>query len=126
VLTRTARILLVVALSASIGVHWAFLQSVAWTTMLAGNLRSGSLSQALHCTFDGKHPCPLCKAIAKGKSAERKADSNLQLKKLEFPPAKCFAALAPAARYAALKGHDNSAPLFLPAPPAPPPRPPAA
>ncbi len=55
--------------------------------MLADNLQSASLSQALAKTFDGKHPCPLCKAVAAGKTSEQKSAFTLELKKLEFPPA---------------------------------------
>ena len=35
--------------------------------MLADNLTTHSFGAALQRTFDGKHPCPLCKAIAEGK-----------------------------------------------------------
>ena len=78
---------MIVALLAASGAHWAALQSVAWTTMLAENLQSTSLSQALVKTFDGKHPCPLCKSVAAGKAAEQKSDFTVELKKLEYPPA---------------------------------------
>ena len=70
-----------------LGAHWALLQSVAWTTMLADNLRTYSLSQSVARTFNGKHPCPLCKAIAAGKKSEKKNQFTMQLQKLEFPPA---------------------------------------
>ncbi len=72
VLKRMAKLLVVAALASSIGLHWAVLQSVAWTAMLADNLRASSLAQAVQQTFDGRHPCSLCKAIAKAKNAERK------------------------------------------------------
>jgi hypothetical protein len=79
--------LLIVALVAMTGGHWVLLQSVAWATMLAENLRCGSVEQAVTRTFDGKHPCPLCKAIAAGKKPDKKKDSLLALQKFEFPPA---------------------------------------
>src|SRR5258706_3932331 len=87
VFVRLGHVLMIVALLAATGAHWAALQSVAWTTMLAENLQSVSVSQALVKTFDGKHPCPLCKAVAAGKDSEKKSDFTLELKKLEFPPA---------------------------------------
>ncbi|HVV71965.1 MAG TPA: hypothetical protein VHI52_10770, partial [Verrucomicrobiae bacterium] len=34
-------------------------------------------------TFDGKHPCCLCKAVAEGKKSEKRADTILQLKKFD-------------------------------------------
>lgn len=87
---------MIVALLAATGAHWAALQSVAWTTMLANNLKSGSLSQALEKTFDGRHPCPLCKAVAAGKKSETKSEFTLELKRLEYPPApERFVLIAP-------------------------------
>src|SRR5882757_3683582 len=83
---RFGHVLMIVALLAATGAHWAALQSVAWTTMLAENLQSASVSQALVKTFDGKHPCPLCRAVAAGKASEQKSTYTLELKKLEFPP----------------------------------------
>ena len=77
-----------VALIAATGAHWALLQSVAWTTMLADNLRTHSLSESVARTFDGKYPCPLCKAIAAAKKSEKKSEFTLQTQKLEFPPIK--------------------------------------
>jgi hypothetical protein len=37
VLARFSKFLVVVALVTTTGLHWAVLQSVAWTTMLASN-----------------------------------------------------------------------------------------
>ena len=38
--------------------------------MLTQNLRTGSLEDAVTKTFDGQHPCCLCKQIAAGKKSE--------------------------------------------------------
>lgn len=93
---RFGKFLVVVALVTTTGLHWAALQSVAWTTMLADNLRTQSLTEAVTHAFDGKHPCSLCKAIAAGKKSEKKNEFTLQTQKLEFPPsAENFALLAP-------------------------------
>ena len=88
VLVRFGKILLVIALAATLGAHWALLQSVAWTTMLADNLQTHSFSEAVARTFDGKYPCPICKAIAAGKKSEQNKEFTLKIQKLEFPPAK--------------------------------------
>jgi hypothetical protein len=85
-MARCGKILVVIALVLSTGLHWAALQTVAWTTMLAGNLCGQPLSTAISQTFDGEHPCPLCKAIAAGKKSEKKSDMVLSGLKLEFPP----------------------------------------
>src|SRR5271157_4336707 len=71
------------ALTCSVGLHWCFLQSFAWTTMLVDNLTTSSFSLALQRTFDGKHPCALCKTIAQGRKSEKKSDTLLSLKKFE-------------------------------------------
>jgi hypothetical protein len=86
VFVRLGKIFLIVALVAMLGVHWAALQAVAWTAMLADNLQSGSFQVAVTKTFDGQHPCCLCKAIAAGKKSERKTEFSFQSQKLEFPP----------------------------------------
>ncbi len=49
---RFSKFLVVVALVATTGLHWAVLQSVAWTTMLANNLRTQSLAEAVAHTFE--------------------------------------------------------------------------
>ena len=85
-LQRLGNLLLIVALLASMGGHWAFLQSVAWTSMLTEHLRSESLTMAMENTFDGQHPCKLCCAIRAAKKAEKKTEFPVSLKKMEFPP----------------------------------------
>lgn len=75
---------LVFALTAMLGANWAFLQTVAWTGMLANNLRTQGLNEAISRTFDGEHPCPLCEAIAVGKKSESKDPVVSQTQKLEF------------------------------------------
>lgn len=75
--------LLIVAVLAATGSHWVLLQSVAWTGMLANNLQSRSLSEAVERTFSGEHPCSLCKQISKGKQAEKKSEFNFQVIRLE-------------------------------------------
>jgi len=85
---RLGKFFIVLSLAASLGAHWALLQTVAWTTMFADNLRTYSLSESVARTFDGKYPCPICKAIAAGKKSETKNEFTLQMQKLEFPPAK--------------------------------------
>ncbi|MFM2295875.1 MAG: hypothetical protein RLZZ350_2288 [Verrucomicrobiota bacterium] len=81
-----AKFLLVCALMISIGGHWLVLQSVAWTTMLAANLANhASVRAAVSETFDGEHPCPLCKVVRAGKQAEQKSElPSPTLKQVEF------------------------------------------
>ena len=105
-----------------LGAHWALLQTVAWTTMLADNLRTHSLSESVARTFDGKYPCPLCKAIAAGKKSEKKSEFTLQTQKLEFPPAKQNPVLFAPSQFELLPLVNSFADSFAAKPPTPPPR----
>jgi len=81
---RLGHLLLIVSLLAATGGHWAVLQSVAWTTMLAANLTTDSFGEAISNTFDGKHPCRLCCTVKAGKAAEKKTDFPAPIKKFEY------------------------------------------
>jgi hypothetical protein len=111
-----------VALACSVGLHWSFLQSLAWTTMLAGNLTTTSFSAAVQRTFDGKHPCALCKAIAKGRSSEKKPDTLLSLKKFEALNQAVAMIVSPPASFPLIEAQQTSFAAFAHAPPTPPPR----
>jgi len=123
VLKRLGQILLTLALVATIGGHWAVLQTVAWTTMLADNLRDAPLSEAVEKTFDGKHPCNLCKQISAGKKSEQKNEFQFSLKQLEFTHGGGTAFYFSPPQHFRLSGerHDTLKALALP-PPLPPPR----
>jgi hypothetical protein len=96
VLVRFGKIFVIVALIATTGLHWVALQSVAWTTMLANNLCTHSLSESMARTFDGQYPCPICRAIAAARQSEKKSEFTAQVQKLEFPPVReNFVLIAP-------------------------------
>ena len=78
------RRLLALTLALTIGLHWAVLQSAAWAGMFVSHWRTVPLAAAIQRTFDGKHPCQLCKAVAAGRQSERKASLTLDGKKLEL------------------------------------------
>lgn len=119
---RLGKLLIVTALVAMLGAHWALLQTVAWTTMLADNLQSASLQDAIVKTFDGRHPCPLCRAIAAGKKAEQKREFTAQMQRFEFPPPKESLALIPPSEFRLLPLMNSFAERDNSAPPTPPPR----
>jgi len=81
ILKRIACAAMGLALFLVAGGHYALLQTVAWTTMVNDFSRTGSLSMAVEKTFDGRHPCPLCKKIASARSAEEKAPATLKVEK---------------------------------------------
>lgn len=122
VLRRLGQLLMVVALLGAMGSHWLVLQSIAWTTMLADNLRVTSLPVALSRTFDGKHPCPLCRQIAAGKRAEGTTSFPLELKRFEFLPNSPRPVLPPAVTCRLLTPSTRSFKSFTSPPPTPPPR----
>jgi hypothetical protein len=122
VLQRLPKLLIAVALASSIGLHWGFLQSFAWTTMLVDNLTTNSFCVALQRTFDGKHPCHLCKAVAEGKKSEKKSDILLPLKKLEAFNQSVTFVLSPPASFPGIEAPNALLETLADAPPTPPPR----
>lgn len=68
-------------LSAALGLHWSLLQSIAWTGMLFEFAADSPVSEALERTFDGKHPCRLCKLVREGREKEsRQAGTSITAK----------------------------------------------
>jgi hypothetical protein len=122
VFVRFGKVFVVIALVAMLGAHWALLQTVAWATMLADNLRTRSLTEAVTQTFDGKHPCPLCKAIAAGKKSEQKTEFISHTLRLEFPPVKGNFLLMAPSRFELLPQANSFADSLIQSPPTPPPR----
>ena len=62
------------ALSFTLGAHWAVLQTVAWTSMVVNYSRTTTLSEAVSRTFDGKHLCKLCKLVKAGRGEEKQSE----------------------------------------------------
>jgi hypothetical protein len=114
--------MVVLALVLSTGLHWAALQTVAWTTMFASNLQSDSFVQAVSKTFDGQHPCCLCKAIAAAKKSGKKSAAVLPGLKMEFTLVAGKISLFPPAPSALVLKNDILAEFFADKPPLPPPR----
>lgn len=119
---RCGKILVVLALVLTTGLHWAALQTAAWTSMLASNLRGDSFSEAVSKTFDGKHPCCLCKAIAAAKKAEKKSAAIAPVLKMEFLPVAVRFNLIYPKPISAFTMAEFSAAASFSKPPLPPPR----
>jgi hypothetical protein len=72
-LHSAGKMLLVAMLIVSMGGHLALVQTVAWGTMLMDfSSKEASFSEAVGKTFDGEHPCELCKVVKKSKESEDK------------------------------------------------------
>ena len=83
-LRRFRRWILVVLLTFSIGGHWVILQSGAWVGMLVNFSRTDSVAEAMVKTFDGDHPCKVCKFVEEGKKAEKAPERQFAKVKIDF------------------------------------------
>jgi hypothetical protein len=119
---RCGKVLIIIALVATTGLHWAAFQSLAWASMLASNLRTEPVSIAVQNTFDGEHPCCLCKAIAAGKKTQKKSEAALASIRIEFPPVVVDGAMIAPAHFPGFPRIDLWAPSTRLEPPTPPPR----
>ena len=73
-LRRIEQWLVVTLLVITIGGHWAVLQSAAWAGMLVSYSRAATVQEAWSKTFDGQHPCKLCRIVKTGQAQEKKQD----------------------------------------------------
>jgi hypothetical protein len=122
VFSRLPRLAIAAALAFSIGLHWELLQSVAWVGMVVNYSQSDGVEQALEKTFDGKHPCALCKVVAEGKKSEKKPEAGPVAKKFEFSySAANFVFAAPSDYWEVGWPERAGTSLSIP-PPVPPPR----
>ena len=64
----------VLALVLTLGLHWALLQTVAWTGMVINYSQANPFPEAVSMTFDGEHPCRLCKVIKQGRTEEQRQE----------------------------------------------------
>lgn len=77
VLRKLGLLFAALALFSIAGGHWAVLQTVAWAGMLHDyTQRTGSVTVAVEQTFDGAHPCELCREIATAKAKEHKENPS--------------------------------------------------
>lgn len=121
-LQRLAKLVVVLTLTLSLGTHWAFLQSVAWVGMVMKYSRDATIAEAVSKTFDGQHPCKLCKFVQQGKATEKKQDTQKPLKEVEkFLPAGRAFALFPPQLETVIFSAPNPADSRVEPPPIPPP-----
>ena len=119
---RLGKMFGVFALAVTLGAHWVLLQSVAWMGMIVAYSEHDSFKEAVVQTFDGKHPCCLCKVIAAAKKSEKKSEFALQIQKLEFPLLKERFVFTPPSQFRLMPVTDCFADSFSEKPPTPPPR----
>lgn len=119
---RLGRLLLALAVCASLGLHWAALQTVAWTQMLVTYAQQAELGEAVQMTFDGEHPCDLCLLVKHGQSEEKKQDSAPLTKKLDAVLARETAPNFQFTHSVEFPSVAHRAAGWLESPPVPPPR----
>jgi len=73
---RLAKTLALFAAIQILGGHWMALQSVAWLTMVIDYSKQTTLGDALEKTFDGAHPCALCKTEQRAKRGAEEWDGE--------------------------------------------------
>lgn len=120
--------LLVAALMISIGAQWAVLQSAAWVGMAVtysiaeGSVAEGSVAEGLSNTFDGDHPCPLCKLVEEGQKKENKLPTKQAPSKMELSLTTNIVVITPPVAYTLPLAADDIAMLRRKEPTVPPPR----
>ncbi len=82
-MVRWVQAVAVVLLTISLGLHWAVLQTAAWAGMLVTYSQNASWETAVNKTFDGQHPCQLCRLVKAGRSAEKTPETQLKTSKIE-------------------------------------------
>lgn len=77
------RLSLLVFMALSVGLHWNVLQMIGWVSMTVEYSQTVPLSDALAMTFDGRHPCKLCKLVAEKGPTSEQTRGSVPLKKIE-------------------------------------------
>ena len=96
---RLAQRGIVLLVCLSLGMHWALLQSIAWTGMLISFASEGAMIEAVEKTFDGQHGCPLCEKVKEGRDSDQKhpQQTGQSLKKMDAILVTLTKLIAPAA-----------------------------
>ena len=119
---RRVKLFVVPLLVLSLGLHWAVLQTVAWTGMFLNFVADTSISEAVVKTFNGENPCDLCLLIKESKQPSQ--DDTAATAKLKFDGVvvdKAVRLFPPGATYE-LTQVVRAWNARSPAPPKPPPR----
>jgi hypothetical protein len=119
---HAGRSLLVAALFFAIGGHWAVLQTVAWASMIVEYSHEGAVTTAVEKTFDGRHPCAICKAIQTRQQSEKKHEALQLVKKIELFDQQVAELVFPRSVSLPVMDPDTFGVARMDAPPVPPPR----
>ena len=121
-LGRLLKLSVITTLALSLGVGGTLLQSVAWMGMAWHFAQTSPLKVAIEKTFDGKHPCPLCKLLQKTAPASKRAAVSSPQVKLEALVMSGPVLLCPPRLVGSRWALSRLEPSRAEAPPVPPPR----
>lgn len=122
VIRRILQLSVAAVLVLAVGGHWMLLQSFAWVRMTVNFSQTAPLEEALRKTFNGEHPCALCKAVQNGKQSEKETDRRALDKKIDlFCPRSEFHIVHPVKRPPVLVAFQDLS-SRAEAPPRPPPK----
>ncbi len=82
-MNRFTRIIAATLLALFLGVHWFALQSVGWASMLVSRTQTAGWQEAVRTTFDGDHPCEVCRLVSAGRKAEKQPVVEFKVTKIE-------------------------------------------
>mgnify|MGYP003337657048 FL=1 len=120
---RVAKFAVILAVALSVGLHWALLQSVAWTGMFVTFAQQTTLQEAFTKTFNGQNPCRICKLVRAGQQSEKANEMRLPVVvKLESLPCATAFVLLPPTPFFLRPAADVSLSDRAESPPTPPPR----
>ena len=114
--------MVILALLASVGGHWALLQSVAWTRMIIERTHEDSFAAAVKTTLDGEHPCDMCKRITEGKQNEQQPEKSPLSVKMDLLCERRIIAIAPPSEPMNFPSSPTGGTPRAERPPVPPPR----
>lgn len=119
---RLSKLLLVAVLSCTLGLHWALLQVAAWTGMVVTYSQTVPVKEALAMTFDGQHPCNLCKLVRAGQRSEQQKEATQPIVKFDLFSPQSSPALCPPVIEPQMFAFRRPADARSESPPLPPPR----
>ena len=83
-MVRFHRVLIVCLLGWSLGFQWFSLQAVAWGSMLVQKTVQSDWKDAVQTTFDGQHPCELCRVVQSSQAEDDAPSVPLRVPQLEW------------------------------------------
>jgi hypothetical protein len=119
---KWTNLIVAIMLALVMGLHWVVLQSFGWVQMFVSYAQTEPVREAFIKTFDGKHPCQVCKLVREGKRTESKQQLQKMKAKFDYWLGANEALLFPplACRWLPITGASAAARVDIP--PVPPPR----